>query len=51
MKTASKIDAKQLENGGGNRVLFFVGLEGWKMEAWGVAGGGQESEKGTQPIM
>ena len=40
MEKASKIDPETFENGVRNWVLFFVGLEGWKMEAWGVAGGG-----------
>ena len=39
MKKAPKIDAETLKNGVGNRVLLFVGLEEWKIEAWGVAGG------------
>ena len=38
MKKATKIDAETIKNGVGNWVLFFVGLEGWKMEAWGVFG-------------
>ena len=38
MKKAPKIDAETIKNGVGNWMLFFVGLEGWKMEAWGVAG-------------
>ena len=41
MKKAPKIDPETIKNGVGNWVLFFVGLEGWKMEAWGVAEGGQ----------
>ena len=44
MKKAPKIDPETIKNGVGNWVLFFVGLEGWKMEAWGLAGGAQESE-------
>ena len=44
MKKALKIDPETIKHGVGNWVLFFVGLEGWKMEAWGVAGGGQEFE-------
>ena len=39
MKKAPKIDAETIKNGVGNWVLFFGGLEGWNMEAWGVAGG------------
>ena len=39
MKKAPKIDAETIKNGVGNWVLFFVRLEGWKLEAWGVAGG------------
>ena len=38
MKQAPTIDAETLKNGVGNCVLFFVGLEGWKIEAWGVEG-------------
>ena len=45
MTKAPKIDAETIKNGVGNWMLFFVDLEGWKMEAWGVAGGGQEFEK------
>jgi hypothetical protein len=44
MNKAPKINPGPLKNGVGNWVLFFVVLELWKMEAWGVAGGGQESE-------
>ena len=43
--TTPKIDPETIRNGVGNWVFFFVGLERWKMEAWGVAGGGQEFEK------
>ena len=44
MKTTPNIDPETIKNGVGNWVLFFVGLEGWKMEAWGVAARGQEFE-------
>ena len=44
MKKAPKIEPETIKHGVGNWVLFFVGLEGWKMEAWGVAGGAQEFE-------
>ena len=40
-KKASTIDPETVKNGVGNWVLFFVGLEGWKMKAWGLAGRGQ----------
>ena len=36
-----KIYAETIKNGVGNWSLFFVVLEGLKMEAWGVAGEGQ----------
>ncbi|NCG16810.1 MAG: hypothetical protein GWP23_07640 [Synechococcales cyanobacterium H12SWP_bin.12] len=38
MKTAPKIDPETIKNSVGDWKLFFVGLEEWKMEAWGVAG-------------
>ena len=44
MKKALTIDPETIKNGVGNWVLFFVGPEGWKMEAWGSAGGAQEFE-------
>ena len=44
MKKAPNIDPETIKNSVGNWVLFFVRLEGGKMEAWGVAGGAQESE-------
>ena len=34
MKQATKIDPETIKNGVGNWVLFFVGLEEWKM-GWG----------------
>ena len=43
MKTTPKIDSENIKNGIGNRVLFFVGLEGWKMEAWGLGEPSSES--------
>ena len=51
MKKAPKIDAETFKNGVGNWVLFFVGLEGWKMEAWGVAGGPwSEGTRGVESL-
>ena len=38
MKQAAKIDPEIIKNGVGNWVLFFVGLEGWKMKASGMLG-------------
>ena len=38
MKKAPKIESETIKNGVGNWMLFFVGLEGWKMEAWGELG-------------
>ena len=44
MNKAPKIDPETITNGVRNWLLFFVGPERWKMEAWGLAGGGQEFE-------
>ena len=44
MKKAPKIDPETIKNGVGNWVLFFVGLEEGKIQAWGVAVGCQEFE-------
>ena len=48
MKKAPKIDATTVQNGIENWLLFFIWLEDWKMEAWGVAGAPRSLSRGVQ---